>query len=216
MLNMPKDEFIEQSLPLVHFVAKQFLKRAHVLNVEYDDLFSIGCVGLMKAYNRFDPDKGFQFSTYAVPLIQGEILRYFRDDNLLKIPRFEKELAAKIRRHHFENKPANVITDYFGCSTDLTERALAALQIKVTSADLPITPEGKTLKDVIPQQEDFSTVILQDFLLRLTDRERIVVLFRMEGSTQREIGQRIGISQAQIGRMLGRIAQKLTRYVEAG
>lgn len=223
MLNVPfssKDEFIEQNLPLVHFVAKQFLKRAHASRVDYEDVFGAGCVGLVKAYNNFDPDQGFQFSTYAVHAISGEIKNYFQNNHLLKIPRPTNEMAKKIMWCQLESKPVDEIADRFGCSFNLVERALKVIELKVLSMEFPISfrvgsEENFRLKDTIPQHEDFTNSYLNDFLLSLTDQEQIVVLGRMEGLIQKEIGQRLGVSQVQVSRLLRSIAEKLSLYFVA-
>lgn len=219
MLNVPfnsKDEFIEQNLPLVHFVAKRFLKRAYASRVDYEDLYSTGCVGLVKAYNGFDPSKGFQFSTYAVTAIYYEIQSYLLGNYPIKIPRDVKGLANKIRWHKFENKPAAVIANYFDCSVQMAERALESLKIQITSMDCPIPGEegNGTIQDLIPLHEDFTATFLNDFLETLTTRERIIVHCRMNGSTQKEIAQIIGVSQKSVCRWLQEMAMKGSEYFE--
>ena len=87
-----RDAFIESNLPLVHSLCKRFVGRG----IEYDDLFGAGCVGLVKAVDNFDLDRGLQFSTYAVPVIMGEIRRLFRDGGAVKVSRGLKELSLKV------------------------------------------------------------------------------------------------------------------------
>lgn len=220
MLNVPfssKDEFIKQSLPLVHFVAKRFLKRAYASRVDYEALYSAGCVGLVKAYNGFDPSKGFQFSTYAVTAIYCEIQVYLLGNDPIKIPKDVKGLANKIRWHEFESKPAAVIANYFACSIKLAERALESLKIQITSMDYLIHAgeEGNgTIQDLIPYHEDFTATFLNDFLETLTTRERIIVHCRMNGSTQNEIAQIIGVSQKSVSLYLRKMAVKGSEYFE--
>ena len=91
---MTRDEFIEGNLPLVHKLANRFRGRG----VEYEELYAAGCVGLVKAVDRFEPERGLCFSTYAVPVILGEIRRLFRDGGSVKISRSLKELSVKAAR----------------------------------------------------------------------------------------------------------------------
>ena len=89
-----KDAFVEQNLPLVHSLCKRFTGKG----IEYDDLFGTGCIGLVKAADNFDPTRGFSFSTYAVPVILGELRRLFRDGGSVKISRSVKELYLKTQK----------------------------------------------------------------------------------------------------------------------
>lgn len=211
-----KDEFIKQNLPLIHFVAKRFYGKAKVFHVEYDDLYSAGCVGLVKAYNGFDPSKGFQFSTYAITAINCEIRSYLLGNYPINIPKDVKGLAKKIRWHDFESKPVAIIANYFACSIQMAERALESLKIRVSSIDCPIPGEesNRTIQDLIFRHEDFTVTFLNDFLETLTTRERIIVLGRMEGLIQKEIGQRLGVSQVHVSRLLQNISEKLSQYVK--
>ena len=94
MNELERDEFIERNLPLVHKLANRFRGRG----IEYEELYSAGCVGLVKACDRFEPERGLCFSTYAVPVIRGEIRRLFRDGGSVKISRSLKELSVKAAR----------------------------------------------------------------------------------------------------------------------
>ncbi|HCD69625.1 MAG TPA: flagellar biosynthesis protein FliA, partial [Ruminococcaceae bacterium] len=91
---MTRDEFIEKNLPLVHSLANRFRGRG----IDYEELYSAGCVGLVKAYDNFDFERGLKFSTYAVPVILGEIRRLFRDGGAVKMSRSLKELSMKAAR----------------------------------------------------------------------------------------------------------------------
>lgn len=99
---MTRDEFIEGNLPLVHKLANRFRGRG----VEYEELYAAGCVGLVKAVDRFEPERGLCFSTYAVPVILGEIRRLFRDGGSVKISRSLKELSVKAARPAFRQRGA--------------------------------------------------------------------------------------------------------------
>ncbi|MEX2461280.1 MAG: sigma-70 family RNA polymerase sigma factor [Paenibacillaceae bacterium] len=211
-----KDEFIKQSLHLVHFVAKRFLKRTYTSHVDYDDLYSAGCVGLVKAYNGFDPSKGFQFSTYATPMISGEIQRYIRDNGkALRVPRSEYELSAKIRWAKMEDKSAAEIALYFECSIKLAKRTLESIQLQVLSTDYPIHAgvDDRPLGDFIPVSDDCTSIFVEEFLQSLTDREQTIVRYRMHGRSQREAGQACGVSQAQACRDLRCIGKKVLQFV---
>lgn len=215
---MQKDEFIEQNLPLVHFIVRRFRSRAAVTNVDLDDLFQVGCMGLIKAANKFEPERGFQFSTYAVPMIIGEILRYFREHRPIFIPRTEQELAGKILKYQLETKSAAEIAEFLGCSIKLAARALKSLTLQLLSTDRPIL-QSKGAKeisvmDTIPLHEDFSKVELSEFIQSLSDREQQVARSTLAGSTQCEIGELIGKSQVQVWRSLQSIREKLSQYME--
>ena len=90
--NLKREEFISKNLGLVHACARRFVGKG----IEYDDLYSAGCVGIVKAYDGFDASRGIQFSTYAVPVILGEVRRLFRDGGTVKVSRSLKELSIKI------------------------------------------------------------------------------------------------------------------------
>lgn len=211
-----KDEFIKQSLPLVHFVAKRFYGQVKALHMEYDDLYSAGCVGLVKAYNGFDPSKGFQFSTYATCLIYSEMGRYIRDNGkALRVPRSEYELSAKIRWAKMEDKSAAEIALYFECSIKLAERTLESIQLQVLSTDYLIRADEdeRTLGDLIPVSDDCTSVFVDEFIQSLTPREQTIVRYRMDGRSQREAGQACGVGQVQASRNLRRIREKALQFV---
>ncbi|MEZ3421212.1 MAG: sigma-70 family RNA polymerase sigma factor, partial [Eubacterium sp.] len=122
-----RSQMIEENIGLVHSVAKRFKGRG----VDYEDLFQSGCIGLIKAVDHFDEEKGFQFSTYAVPVIMGEIKRVFRDGGAIKVGRSlkEKSLRAQVLRDRFLKKElreptVSELADMLGCDVNETAEIL--------------------------------------------------------------------------------------------
>jgi RNA polymerase sporulation-specific sigma factor len=214
-MNMTRKQQIEQALPLVRFVVKRYLNKAKMQGIEFDDLFNTGCIGLIKAIDRFDPDLGYKFTTYAVALIRGEIHRYLRDFRRVSIPRRDLETAIKIEQLNLENENEEVISARLGCSLKHARRGIVANNIKVHSIDMPILEDSKVvhLADTIPKDEDFSRADVSIFLQSLSERERKAIQYRMDGFGQAEIGERLGISQTQVWRDLRRIGRKLEAFL---
>jgi RNA polymerase sporulation-specific sigma factor len=214
-MNMTRKQQIEQALPLVRFVVKRYLNKARMQGIEFDDLFNTGCIGLIKAIDRFDPNLGFKFTTYAVALIRGEIHRYLRDFRRVSIPRRDLETAIKIEQLNLENENEEVISDRLGCSLKHARRGIVANNIKVHSIDMPLVQDSKVihLSEMLPVEEDFSKIDVAAFLHSLSERERKTVRYRMEGLKQAEIGKRLGIQQVQVCRDLQRIGRKLEAFL---
>src|SRR5699024_6518223 len=122
-----RNQMIEDNIGLVHSIAKRFVGRG----VDYEDLFQTGCIGLIKAVDHFDESKGFRFSTYAVPVIMGEIKRIFRDGGAIKVSRAlkEKSMKAQLLRERFSKKElreptVSELADMLGCDVDETVEIL--------------------------------------------------------------------------------------------
>lgn len=211
-----KEDFIQQNLPLVHFAAKRFIGRSKALNVDYDDIYAVGCEGLVKAYNRYDPAKGLKFSTYAVPIMIWEIKRYFRDAvPVLKVPRIERETAMKIRWLKLDQEAPVAIAASLGCNIQLVEKALEYLNLQFCSMDFVIDEDDSTaFQDTIINHDDFTPAIISDFYNHLSKQERILIQFRVKGLTQSECGRRGAYSQAQASRLQRAIKVKASQYFE--
>lgn len=212
-----KNELASPHLPLVHFIAKRFVSRAQYHRIDYDDLFGAGCLGLVKALNWFGSDRGVQFSTYAVYLIAGEIRRLLRDHKPVGVSRSVRELAAKIYRDQVETQIPEEIADRFGCSIKTAERTLQYLECRVLSMNAPLPSVGTqvTWEDALPIEEDYTESFVAEFMRTLSARDQAIVRYRMQGMTQTEIGERVGVGQVSIGRILGKIAAKLSNYQRA-
>ena len=215
-----RDTLFSENIGLVYSVARRFLGRG----VEMEDLFQIGSIGLLKAVDHFNPEFDVKFSTYAVPMIIGEIKRFLRDDGILKVSRSIKENQYKIckMREELEKK--------LGREPDLRELSDAM--------DMPMEEVAMTLEsaaevdsiyktvyqgdgtdlqlvDRLPEKEDrheklLNRIFLEEILEKLEGDEKRLIVFRyFQDMTQTEVAKKMGMSQVQISRMEKRILKKL-------
>lgn len=216
-----RDALVRDNLPLVHYALRRFRDRG----AEYDDLFQWGCVGLIKAIDRFDPKYEVKFSTYAVPLILGEIRRVLRDDGAVHISRTIQENAARVRkcRDAFvqSNRREPTISELAQAANLSDEDALLAVNAGacVKSLDAPVGgTDDARLGDVLRggDMEDVEgRIALAQMLKSLPAEERTLILRRyFRRHTQTEIARDMGVSQVQVSRMehkiLNRLRQQLT------
>ena len=214
----PRDVFIEQNLGLVHACAGRFKGRG----VEYDDLYSAGCMGLVKAYDGFDQERGVQFSTYAVPVILGEIKKLFRDGGTVKVSRSVKELATRVRRAREKltgsmgREPTiEEIAAAVGASREEVAASMEA-GAEVESLYRPVGDEdGICLMDRLEEEENgqedlLNRMVLEKLLGELKEEEREIILRRYYlGQTQTKIAAQLGISQVQVSRLEKRILKQM-------
>lgn len=215
-----RNRLVEHNIRLVWSVVQRFLNRGY----ESEDLFQIGCIGLLKSIDKFDLSYDVKFSTYAVPMIIGEIQRFLRDDGSVKVSRSLKETANRIRRSRDE------LSKSLGRQPKLSEIA----------HDLEITPEEVvfaqdamrtptsihetvyendgdpiTLMDQISdddQEKWFDKMALNEAITILSERERLIVYLRYyKDQTQSEVAQRLGISQVQVSRL----EKKILKLIKA-
>lgn len=209
-----RDSFIESNLPLVHSLCKRFVGRG----VEYDDLFQAGCVGLVKAADGFDESRGLCFSTYAVPVILGEIRRIFRDGGSVKVSRSVKELSLKINRakQKLETKlmrepKISELAVELGVSPEEITEAISASQPTVSLTYE--SDDGVCDADVaVAGPEDLLTdkLLLQRAFKVLNHNERQIIKCRyFEYLTQNETADLLGMSQVQVSRAEKKILLKL-------
>ncbi len=213
-----RDRFIESNLGLVHSLCRRFCGRG----VEYDDLFQVGSIGLIKAADGFDESRGLCFSTYAVPVILGELRRMFRDGGSIKVSRSLKELSLKISRvrEAEENRLGREITvaeiaNILGVSAEDVAQAISATQPIVS---LTCQTEEKTTEYDIPTQntEDllFNKLLLDKAFEELDLCERRIIQYRyFEFLTQSETAQRMCTSQVSISRAEKKILKKLRAII---
>ncbi len=207
------EELVEANIPLVKSIVKRFLGRG----CDYEDLFQLGSMGLYKAILGFDASLETQFSTYAVPLIMGEIRRHFRDDGAVKVSRPLKQLGTKavaeIARLRAETGNEPTIEKLAAILEASAEELLLALDSlkPVQSLDAPLDEERGSLYALLGAAGDESgTVEMRDMIERLEERERIVVVMRyFRGVTQGEIARVLGLSQAQVSRIESRALGRL-------
>ena len=204
---MSRDEFIERNLPLVHSLAKRFRGKG----VDYDDLFSAGCLGLVKAYDNFDSGRGLCFSTYAVPVILGEIKRLFRDGGAVKLSRSLKELAMKAMRISDEiaaegREPR--ISEIAARLEVSLEEAAEAIAAGAPPASLTAEENGESFD--VPQDSGEETLIdrlaLEQCLNELCDEDKKLIMLRyFRNMTQAQTAGALGTTQVQVSRRERRI-----------
>ena len=215
-----RDQVISGNLGLVWSIVRRFTGRGY----EADDLFQLGCIGLIKAIDRFDSGFGVQFSTYAVPMITGEIKRFLRDDGMVKVSRSMKELAILARRktEEFQKKQ--------GRDPTIEELASAVgVEREELSAALESAAEVESLQQVIYQgdggaitrmdrlgqeQDEQETLInrmtVYQLIAGLEDREQKLIVMRFFlDKTQTQVAMVLGMSQVQVSRMEKRILKKM-------
>lgn len=209
---MTRDELIQQNLGLVHSCVKKFVNRG----IEYDDLYSSGCVGLIKAIDNFDESLGYKLSTYAVPVILGEIKRLFRDGGMIKVSRSLKELslkAAKIadtyKKEHSADIPLSLLAEKLGVDVYKASEALSVSTpvMSLTSHD----EDGDKAIDVpTPSTEDalIEKLSLESVLdmLEKSDKELITLRY-FQHKTQVETAKVLNMTQVQISRREKKILQ---------
>ena len=207
-----RDLLFEENTGLIYSVAKRFLGRG----VEMEDLFQIGSIGLLKAVDKFDMSYDVKFSTYAVPMIIGEIRRYLRDNNSIRVSRSLRDIAYKTiytrenyMRQHLKEPTIAEIADEIGIDKEMIVYAMDAIQSPVSLFE-PVYSEGGDTLYVMDQISDkknleenwVEDISLRDAMNRLGERERHIIDLRFyEGKTQMEVADEIGISQAQVSRL---------------
>jgi RNA polymerase sporulation-specific sigma factor len=213
-----QDQLVECNVALVKSIVRKFLGRG----VEYDDLFQIGCLGLVKSIRNFDTGYDVRFSTYAVPMIAGEIKRFLRDDGMVKVSRSLKEAAARAAQAQEQlsrtlGREATVqeIAQAAGMSCEDLVQALEASKACLSLQEPVFEDEGAQLLDRISLQDNpaehlIDRLLLKELLGMLEPRERqIVVLRYFQDKTQSEIARLLGVSQVQVSRLENKIIRKM-------
>lgn len=206
-----RDKLVNGNLRLVLSVIQRFTNRGENL----DDLFQIGCIGLIKAIDNFDTSQPVRFSTYAVPMIQGEIRRYLRDSSTVRVSRSLKDIAYRAMqiKEQLTNQYSKEPTiDEIAKQMDLPKhKVVLALESIVEPVSLyePVYSDGGDTIYVMDQIGDKSTdeswlgeIVLKEAIKNLNDREKTILDLRFfRGKTQVEVADEIGISQAQVSRL---------------
>lgn len=207
-----REKLINGNLRLVLSVIQRFTNRGEYV----DDLFQVGCIGLMKAIDNFDLSQNVRFSTYAVPMIIGEIRRYLRDNNPIRVSRSLRDIAYKALqvRDTLINKNSrepsiNEIAEELNIPREEIIFALDAIQEPISLFE-PIYHDGGDpifVMDQIGDEKNHDTnwlegIAVREALSKLTEREKLILTLRFfEGKTQMEVAEEIGISQAQVSRL---------------
>ena len=219
-----REVYIQGNLRLVLSVIKRFSNH----NENLDDLFQIGCIGLMKSVDNFDPGIGVKFSTYAVPMIIGEIRRYLRDNSSYRIPRSLRDTAYKaiharelLSRSSFHDPTMEEISAECGIAIEDIIYALDAIQTPLSLYDPVYTDSGDTLyvMDQISDKKNKEDNWVEDLALitamqQLNDRDEEIIRLRFfEGKTQIEVAEEIHISQAQVSRLEKNALKNMRAYL---
>ena len=219
-----REQYIEGKLRLVLSVIKRFSSS----NENVDDLFQIGCIGLIKAIDNFDSSLNVKFSTYAVPMIIGEIRRFLRDNNSIRVSRSLKDTAYKaiyakenLTRRNLKEPTINEIATEIGISKEDIVYALDAIQNPMSLYEPIFTDGGDTLyvMDQISDKKNreetwVEHLSLSEAMKRLDEREHEIITLRFfEGKTQMEVADIIGISQAQVSRLEKNALRVMKNYL---
>lgn len=222
--NNAREIYIEGNLRLVLSVIKRFSSS----NENVDDLFQIGCIGLIKAIDNFDRSLNVKFSTYAVPMIIGEIRRFLRDNNSIRVSRSLKDTAYKaiyaketLARKNMKDPTLEEIAGEIGISKEDIAYALDALQSPMSLYE-PVYTDGGDALYVMDQISDKKNkeetwvehLSLNEAIKKLTPREHEIIVLRFfEGKTQMEVADIIGISQAQVSRLEKNALRSMRQYL---
>lgn len=201
--NEALDRFVEQNLGLVHLCARRFDRKG----LEYDDLFQAGCVGLVKAAENFDPQRGVKFSTYAVPVILGEVRRLFREGGALRISRGLRDLSRQAREAEAllqeETGETPTVAEIAFRLRVTPERAALALGAAQAPVSLNGGEEGEELEIPVEAPEEALTdrMTLRELLQKLEERDRKLIEYRyFQGKTQTVTAELLGMTQVQVSR----------------
>ena len=213
-----KNILLEHNSPLIKSIVKRYIGKG----VEYDDLYQLGCVGFLKAINNFDYNYDVKFSTYAVPMIAGEIKRFLRDDGSIKVSRAIKGLAYQIQKYIDANKEnyskiaIEAIAQHFNMS-------VADVVFAQESSKMPISMNEKidndssnspSIMDKLVQsdttEERIDKIVLKELIEQLPLKDKKIIILRyFRDKTQSEVAKLLNVSQVQVSRLENRILQKM-------
>ncbi|MDD4840010.1 MAG: SigB/SigF/SigG family RNA polymerase sigma factor [Clostridia bacterium] len=211
-----KAKLIETNMPLVKSIAKRFYGR-----LEFDDLMQLGAMGFVKAINNFDPTFEVRFSTYAVPMIMGEIKRFIRDDGTVKVSRALKTLSFKISRYveDFKNsklREPSLEEIAAALTVDVHDVVFAldaskmVISIYAESEENGGTLIDRLITDSHESDETLNKILMKEIINTLPEREKKIIILRyFRDKTQSEVAREMGVSQVQVSRLEGKILQKL-------
>jgi len=213
------DILVNGNFPLIKAIVKGYLNKG----VDYDDLYQIGCVGFLKAIKNFNPSFDVKFSTYAVPMIAGEIKRFLRDDGAVKVSRSIKTLAIKVKAFIEETKQQTgespsieFLAEKFEVEKEDIIVALDSYQ-QTISLDAKIDEDDPNSQNVIDKlavfdksEDMLDKFVLKNAIMSLPEREKKLILLRYyRGKTQGEVAEILDVSQVQVSRMESKIIEQL-------
>lgn len=213
---MDRDRSVQENLGLVHACAKRFKGRG----IEYDDLYQAGCLGLVKAVDHFDESRGLRFSTYAVPVILGEMRRLFRDGGAVKVGRSLKELSVRASRKAAEfaekegrSPTVGELAEILGVEPSEAAQALGAAQMPLSLTASEEEGGGQIDVSVEGEDEKIAEILsLKQVVKELPQKDQNIIYFRyFKRRTQTETAQALGMTQVQVSRREKVILQELRR-----
>lgn len=215
-----RDQLVTENFGLIWSIVRRFMGRGY----EPEDLFQIGCIGIMKAIDKFDMSYDVKFSTYAVPMITGEIKRFLRDDGIIKISRSIKEMALKVKRvreelvFRFGREPTvEEIAGEIGASKEEVAASMeAGAEVESLYRSVNKNDENSILlidkieEESSAQEELLNRMVLRDLLTQLSDKDREIIIRRYYyNETQSQIATKLGISQVQVSRLEKKILKQM-------
>ena len=218
--NFAKQTLIDENVSLIKSIVKRYLGKG----VEYDDLFQLACMGFLKAISGFDESYEVRFSTYAVPMIAGEIKRFMRDDGSIKVSRAMKQTAKEMNMYVAEYVAQYGKQPTVGSIEEKFHLDESETVFVMSSSKMPISLYAETgndgkereLLEVLPARDDqddmLERMILKTAIEDLPERERkIIVLRYFRDMTQSEVAEKIGVSQVQVSRIENRILKEFKK-----
>lgn len=216
---MSKERLITENSPLIKSIIKKYLNKG----IDFDDLYQLGSLGFLKAINNFDESFGVKFSTYAVPMIAGEIKRYLRDNNIIKVSRGTKQLNVKMNKFieeyieaHEKSPSIDVIASEFGLSEQevvyVLDSSSKPISLYTTIGDdmgkeqylIDKVESEVTMNQILDNHELYS--VIKELSIR---DQKIIILRYFRDKTQKEIAQELGVSQVQVSRLENKILEQL-------
>ncbi|MGN0960791.1 MAG: SigB/SigF/SigG family RNA polymerase sigma factor [Christensenellales bacterium] len=216
-----KSTLITENSPLIKSVIKKYLNKG----IEFDDLFQLGSLGFLKAINNFDESFGVKFSTYAVPMIAGEVKRFIRDNGIIKVSRSTKQLNIRINRfieNYINKNEISPSIDIIAKEFEISERevvyAMDASNKPMSLFTLVGDESGKEqylidkIEDENKLNDELDNQLLYSVIKELPPREKKIIILRyFRDKTQKEIANELGVSQVQISRLENKILEKLKK-----
>lgn len=221
---LAKEELLKGNYPLIKSVVKHYLNKG----VDYDDLYQIGSLGFLKAINNFDENFDVKFSTYAVPMISGEIKRYMRDDGIVKVSRSIKTLSIKAKKiieeyqkQHNEMPQISYLAKKLEAEEEdiilalESSRSLISIDAKINESD---TNSGLVVDKLVVQDSSekmIDNIALKEAIKTLPEREKKILLLRyFRDKTQAEVAEIMDVSQVQISRIESKILEMLKKHLK--
>lgn len=214
-----KEKLIVHNMPLIKSIAARYRNKM----IEYDDLLQLGAMGLVKAINNFDVSFGVRFSTYAVPMIAGEIKRFIRDDGAIKVSRSLKSTSMKIqqitgeyKQEHGDAPSVEYLAEKLGVDPQEVVFAMDSSKYPVSLYEKFDDENSQCVMDKLTTGENgddiINRMILKDFIKTLPGREKTVIVLRyFKDKTQSEIAKILGVSQVQVSRIESKIISEMKK-----